>query len=66
MPKHATAYIEDAELKMNEPASPEEIERRGRIAAELHTLWNRPLEEGEEEFWRQFDAELDSERQAQS
>jgi hypothetical protein len=66
MPKHATVHIEDAELKMNEPASPKEMERRGQIAAELDTLWNRPMEEGEEEFWRQFDAELDRERQAQS
>jgi hypothetical protein len=62
MPKHAIADMEDAELRMNEPASPEEMERRGQIVAELHTLWHRPMKEEEEKFWRQFDAELDRER----
>ena len=62
MSMHAKAHIDDGERRLNEPASPEEMERRRQLAADLRALWNRPMTEEEEEFWRQFDADLQRER----
>ncbi|HEY2295822.1 MAG TPA: hypothetical protein VGM86_34400 [Thermoanaerobaculia bacterium] len=62
MPKHATARIEDAELKMKEPASPEDMERREKIAEMLLSLMERPVTEEEKEFWREFQADLARDR----
>jgi hypothetical protein len=62
MPNPATAHLDDAELKMKEPASPEEMERRKLVASKLRSLMDRPITEAEKEFWRKFDAELEKER----
>jgi hypothetical protein len=62
MPKHATARIEDVELKTQEPASAEEMERREQVASLLLSLMDRPVTEEEREFWREFDADLEKDR----
>jgi len=62
MSRHAKAHVDDVERSLSEPASPEEMERRRHLVADLQILWNRPVTEEEEEFWRKFDAELQSER----
>jgi hypothetical protein len=62
MPKHATARIEDAELRMKEPPSAEEMERREEIAAMLLSLMEHPVSEEEKEFWREFQADLARDR----
>jgi len=62
MPKHATARLEDTELKMKQPASSKEMERRRQLASLLGTVMDRPVTEAERDFWREFDAELDKER----
>jgi len=62
MPKHATARIEDAELRMKAPPSAEEMKRRKQFAAELLSLMNRPMTEAEKEFWREFEADLERDR----
>jgi hypothetical protein len=62
MPKSATAHIDDAELKMNEPAPPEEMERRRAVASRLQALIDRPITEAEREFWQEFEADLEKER----
>jgi len=62
MSGHAKAHMDDGERQLNEPASPEEMEHRRQLAAELSTLWNRPMTEEEDEFWRKFDTDLQGER----
>lgn len=62
MPKPATAHVDDAELKMNEPAAPEEMERRKAVASRLQALMDRPITEAEREFWREFETDLEKER----
>lgn len=62
MPKHATAKIEDAELRMKEPASPEDMARRKEVAARLLSLMDRPMSDEEKEFWREFEADLEGDR----
>jgi hypothetical protein len=62
MPKRATTPIDDVERKRNEPASPEEMERRRQLLAKIDALRNRPVTEEEKEFWRKFDEELERER----
>lgn len=62
MSMHARAPIGDEEKRSNKPVSPEEMERRKQLAADLQGLWNRPMTEEEAEFWRQFDAGLQRER----
>ncbi|HEX3555511.1 MAG TPA: hypothetical protein VIA62_19995 [Thermoanaerobaculia bacterium] len=52
MPKHAAAAIED------ELPSPEEIERRRGLLAEIRALRSHPLTEEERDFWREFDEEV--------
>jgi hypothetical protein len=53
---------EDADPRLNEPASPEEMEERRLLVLDLQALWNRPMTEGEAEFWREFDAGFERER----
>jgi hypothetical protein len=62
MPKHATARIEDAEHRMKEPVSPENMERRKEVAARLLSLMDRPMSDEEKEFWRKFEADLEGDR----
>jgi len=62
MPKPAIAHIDDAELRMKEPASPEEMERRRLVASRLRTLIDRPITEAEKEFWQEFETELEKDR----
>jgi len=62
MSKHATAKVEDAELKMQEPALPEDMERRKEVAAMLLSLMDRPMSDEEKEFWREFEADLEGDR----
>jgi len=45
-------------LKRNELLSPEDIERRKRLLAEIRALRSHPLTEEEEDFWREFDEEV--------
>ncbi|MFL6234077.1 MAG: hypothetical protein ACJ76N_13160 [Thermoanaerobaculia bacterium] len=62
MPKDATARIEDAELRMKEPPSAEEMERRKEVASRLLTLMDRPMTDDEKAFWREFEADLEGDR----
>jgi hypothetical protein len=62
MPKHATARIEDMELRMREPASAEEMARREELAEMILALMDRPTTEEEREFWREFQADLARDR----
>lgn len=62
MPRHATAHIDDTEQKVNESASPEEMERRRQILGEIHALRSRPVTEEEKGLWRKLDEELERER----
>lgn len=62
MPKHATARIEDAELKIQEPPSAEEMERREEIASLLLSLLDRPVTEEEKVFSRELEADLRRDR----
>jgi rubrerythrin len=62
MPKLATAHIDDAELKMKDPAPPEEMEHRRAVASRLQALMDRPITEAEREFWQEFEADLEKER----
>jgi hypothetical protein len=64
MPRHATAQIDDVERRMNESASPEEMERRRQILGEIHALRSRLVTEEEKELWQKFDEELERERLA--
>lgn len=54
----------NAELKMKELAAPEEMERRWLIASQLHALLDRSMTQAEEEFWQEFDADLEKDRLA--
>lgn len=62
MPKHATAKIEETELRMKEPVSPEDMARREEIAEMLLALMERPVSEEEKEFWREFQGDLARDR----
>ena len=62
MSRHAKAYSDDMERRMNEPASPEDMERRRKLLSELSALWNRPVTEDEKEFWKKFDEGFEQER----
>jgi hypothetical protein len=62
MPKHATAKVEDMELKTQEPASAQEMERRKQVASVLRSLMDRPMTEAEKTFWREFDTDLEKDR----
>jgi hypothetical protein len=62
MPRHATAKIEDVDLKIQEPPSAEEMERREEVASLLLSLMDRPVTEEEREFWREFEADLKRDR----
>lgn len=62
MSRPVTAHIDEAELKMKEPASQEDVERRGLVASRLRSLIDRPITDAEREFWREFEAELEKER----
>jgi hypothetical protein len=62
MPKHATARIEDVELKIQDPPSAEEMEQRKQLASALLSLMDRPMTDAEKEFWREFDADLEKDR----
>ena len=58
----AGTQIDAMEERMNEPVSPEQMEHRRQVVAELRTLRSRPVTEKEKKFWRQFDEELERER----
>jgi hypothetical protein len=62
MPGYAKRQIDSREQRMNEPVSPEEMEHRRQVVAELRALRSRPVTEEEKEFWRMFDEELERER----
>jgi hypothetical protein len=62
MPQHATARIEVAELRMKEPPSAEEMERRKEVASLLLSLMDRPTTQEEKEFWREFQEDLEKDR----
>lgn len=62
MSRYAKSQIDAREQRMNEPVSPEKMERRRELVAELRTLRNRPVTEEEKEFWRKFDEDLERER----
>ncbi|HEX4494984.1 MAG TPA: hypothetical protein VIE43_04880 [Thermoanaerobaculia bacterium] len=62
MPKHATAKIEDVELKRREPASAEEMEHREETAALLLALRDRPVTEDEKELARELKAAIEWDR----
>ena len=57
MPKHAAAVRKDPE-EWNESPSPEEIERRRKLLAEIRVLRSHPRTEEERDFWREFDEEV--------
>jgi len=61
MPRHATARIEDSELKMRDLASPEEMERRKQVVARLRSRMAAPVTETDRELWREFMAGLEKE-----
>jgi hypothetical protein len=58
MPKHATARIEDAELRKETPTA-EEMARREEIAEMLLSWMDRPMSDEEREFWLEFQADLE-------
>ena len=62
MARNAKKQIDALDQRLNEPASPEEMERRKQLVAELRALRNRPVTEEEKEFWRKFDEEFERER----
>jgi hypothetical protein len=62
MPKHATARIKDAEPRIEESPSAEEMEYRKKIAEMLLDKMNRPVSDEEKEFWREFQADLARDR----
>lgn len=62
MPKDATARIEDAEPRIEESPSAEEMARREEIAEMLRSLMERPVTDEEKEFWREFRADLARDR----
>lgn len=62
MPRPVTAHIDEAALKMKEPASQEDMERRRLVASRLRSLMDRPITDAEREFWQEFEAELEKER----
>jgi hypothetical protein len=64
MPRYAKSPIspiDKVEQEMSEPVSPERMELRRQLAADLRALRSRPVTEEEREFWRQFDEELEQE-----
>lgn len=54
MPRHATAHLEEADLAMSEPASPEEMEQRKRVAALLRAKMAKPATAADRKFWQEF------------
>jgi hypothetical protein len=54
MPRHATARIEDAELKLSEPAPPEEMVQRKLVAARLRAKMAKPATEHDKKLWQEF------------
>jgi len=54
MPRHATAQIEDTELKLSQPASPEEMVQRKRVAARLRAKMAKPATESDKKLWQEF------------
>ena len=62
MSGYAKSQIDAMEQRMNEPVSPEQMEHRRQVVAELRTLRSRPVTEEEREFWQKFDDELERER----
>lgn len=62
MPKHAIARIEDADLRMKEPPSAEEMAHRKKMAEMLRARMERPMSDEEKEFWLEFQADLERDR----
>ena len=54
MLRHATAHLEEEDLRMSEPASPEEMEKRKRVVALLREKMAKPAREADREFWQEF------------
>jgi len=61
MTQHETSKIDYA-LKMDDPPSAEEMERRKEMASMLRSLRDRPSTQEEREFWREFQADLEKDR----
>ena len=62
MSKHARAYTQEPDPRLNELASPEEMADRRKLLTELRALWKRPMTEEEQEFWKKFDEDLERDR----
>jgi len=62
MSRQAKAHMDDRERRLNQPVSPKEMEQRRQFAAELKTLWNRPMTEEEKKFWWKLDTDLGGKR----
>lgn len=54
MLKAAIAVSEDAEGKMNELASPEEMARRKQLVARLRLKMVKPATESDKRLWQEF------------
>jgi hypothetical protein len=54
MPRHAIAHLGEAELRMSEPASAEEMEQRKRVAALLRAKMAKPATESDRALWQEF------------
>ena len=54
MPRHATARIGEEELKLREPASPEEMVQRRRVAERLRAKMAKPATEHDKKLWQEF------------
>jgi hypothetical protein len=54
--------IGDTAIRMNEPPSAEEMERRREIASLLRSLVDRPTSQVERVFWQEFQADLERDR----
>jgi hypothetical protein len=62
MSGYAKQQIDTMEQRLNEPVSPEEMDLRRQLVAELRARKSRPVTEEEREFWRKFDEDLNRER----
>ncbi len=64
MPKHATKFISDAELKrqLNDLAPPEEMERRREVLDWFRARMAVPATEEDLKIWRELAADLEKDR----
>jgi hypothetical protein len=54
MPSHAIARIEDEDLKLSDPASPEEMVQRRRVAERLRAKMAKLATEHDKRLWQKF------------